>query len=189
MRVIAGEKRHLLLKTVPGLDVRPTQDRTKETLFNVMNPYIAGSNFLDLFSGSGAIGIEALSRGAKSAVLVDINKASLDCIKDNLKSTGLIDRARVLATDAVSAVNMLEGEGKVYDFIFMDPPYNKELERQVLERLAFSKLVDENTWIIVEASDKTDLSYCPSLGFEIFKEKNYKTNKHVFIKKLSLEEG
>ena len=86
MRVIAGSRRHLILKSVPGLSVRPTTDRTKETLFNMLTPYLADCSFLDLFSGSGAIGIEALSRGALIAVMVEQSQASLDCIKENLKT-------------------------------------------------------------------------------------------------------
>ena len=182
MRVIAGEKRHLLLKAVPGMDVRPTQDNTKETLFNVINPYIAGSSFLDLFSGTGAIGIEAMSRGAKKTVMVDSSSASLAVIKENLTSTGLIDRARVISNDALTALSVLEGEKQAYDVIFIDPPYNHEHEKRVLEKLSGSVLVNDETWIIVEASNQTDLSYVPDLGFEIFKEKIYKNNKHVFIR-------
>ena len=87
MRVIAGSRRHLILKTVPGMAVRPTQDRTKETLFNIINPYLADCRFLDLFSGSGAIGIEALSRGAGDVVMVEQSAESLACIKENLKTT------------------------------------------------------------------------------------------------------
>ncbi len=183
MRVIAGEKRHLLLKAVPGEAVRPTQDNTKETLFNVINPYIAGSSFIDLFSGTGAIGIEAMSRGAKGVVMVDNSPASIAVMKDNLKTTGLIERARVISSDALSALTVLEGEKKPYDFIFMDPPYNHEHEKRVLEKLRDSVLVNDETWMIVEASNATDLSYVPDLGFEIFKEKIYKNNKHVFIRK------
>lgn len=182
MRIIAGEKRHLLLKAVPGEAVRPTQDNTKETLFNVINPYISGSSFIDLFSGTGAIGIEALSRGAKTVVMVDNSSESLKVMKENLTTTGLLDRARVISSDAVAALGVLEGEAKAYDFIFMDPPYNHEHEKRVLEKLQNSPLVNDETWIIVEASNQTDLSYVTELGFEIFKEKIYKNNKHVFIR-------
>ncbi len=185
MRVIAGEKRHLLLKTVPGLSVRPTTDKTKETLFNVLNPYIAGASFLDLFSGSGAIGIEAMSRGASRVVFVDNSDTSISCIKDNLKSTGLIDKAEVRQSDAVSAVTRLENDGRPFDFIFMDPPYNNLHEKAVLEKLSGSPLVADDTWIIVEASKETDFDYADGLGFEIFKEKLYKNNKHIFLRKKS----
>ncbi len=181
MRVIAGSRRHLLLKTVPGMAVRPTQDRTKETLFNILNPYLADCRFLDLFSGSGAIGIEALSRGAKDVVLVEQSPESLACIKDNLKSTRLSDEARLLSMDVFRAIPLLEAEGKAFDIIFMDPPYDNELEHRVLERLADSCLVNEDTLLIVEASLQTDFLYLNELGFEMFREKKYKNNQHVFI--------
>ena len=181
MRVIAGSARSLLLKTVPGLDVRPTTDRIKETLFNMLAPVIPECRFLDIFAGSGAIGIEAMSRGASEAVFVDSARASAECIEDNLRHTKFTENTRVLKTDALSAVAMLEREGKAFDIIFMDPPYNKDLEREVLERLRGSKLVTESTKIIVEASVSTDFGYLSELGFTITKNKEYKTNKHVFI--------
>ena len=181
MRVIAGSRRHLVLKTVPGMAVRPTQDRTKETLFNILTPYLADCRFLDLFSGSGAIGIEALSRGAKDVVMVEQNPDSLACIKDNLKTTKLTEEARLLSMDVFRAIPLLEAEGRAFDIIFMDPPYDKELEKQVLACLASSCLVNEETIIIVEASLQTDFSYLSNLGLEMFREKNYKNNRHVFI--------
>lgn len=181
MRVIAGSRRHLLLKSVPGMAVRPTQDRTKETLFNILNPYLADCRFLDLFSGSGAIGIEALSRGAKDVVMVEQSPESLACIKENLKTTKLTDEARLLSMDVFRAIPLLEAEGKAFDLIFMDPPYDNELERQVLTRLSNSCLVNEDTLIVVEASLQTEFSYLGGLGFELFREKKYKNNQHVFI--------
>lgn len=181
MRVIAGSRRHLLLKTVPGTAVRPTQDRTKETLFNILNPYLADCRFLDLFSGSGAIGIEALSRGAKDVVMVEQSTESLACIKENLKTTRLTEEARVLGMDVFRALPALEAEGKAFDIIFMDPPYDNGLERRVLEQLAGSCLINAETWIVVEASIQTDFSYLDELGLEVFREKNYKNNRHLFI--------
>ena len=181
MRVIAGSRRHLVLKTVPGMAVRPTQDRTKETLFNILNPYLADCRFLDLFSGSGAIGIEALSRGAKDVVMVEQSADSLACIKENLTTTKLTAEARVLAMDVFSAIPKLNAEGKAFDIIFMDPPYDKELEKRALTMLADSCLVNEDTLIVVEASIKTEFSYVEELGLEVFREKNYKNSRHVFI--------
>lgn len=187
MRVIAGSRRHLILKTVPGMAVRPTQDRTKETLFNILNPYLADCRFLDMFSGSGAIGIEALSRGAKDVVLVEQSAESLACIKENLKTTRLTEDARLLSMDVFRAIPLLETEGKAFDIIFMDPPYDNELERRVLERLATSCLVNDGTLIVVEASLQTDFSYLADIGFELFREKKYKNNQHVFIQTLENE--
>ena len=183
MRVIAGSRRHLVLKSVPGLSVRPTTDRTKETLFNILNPYLADCSFLDLFSGSGAIGIEAMSRGAAVTVMVEQSQASLDCIKENLQTTRFTKEARVLPMDVLRAISLLHQEGKSFDIIFMDPPYDHNLEYQVLSKLVESSLVADDTLIIVEASLKTDFSYLGNIGLELIREKNYKNNKHVFIQR------
>lgn len=187
MRVIAGTAKRLQLKTLEGLDTRPTTDRTKETLFNVIAPCIYDSVFLDLFAGSGAIGIEALSRGAREAVFVESNPKAMALIKENLKFTKLLHKAGTMTRDVMAALYQIEGE-KAFDFIFMDPPYNRGLERTVLEYLSESQMVYEDTIIIVEALKETDFSYLEDLGFTLVKEKLYKTNKHVFIEQAGKEE-
>lgn len=181
MRVIAGTAKRLNLRTIEGLETRPTTDRIKETLFNMINPRIADCDFLDLFSGSGGIGIEALSRGAKSAVFVESNKAAVECINLNLHTTGLFKNANVLSLDVLSAIRSLELQNKVFDIIFMDPPYNQLLEKKVLEVLEHSSIIYCDTIIIIEASIGTSFDYIKNTKFSIIKEKNYKTNKHVFI--------
>ena len=143
--------------------------------------------FLDLFAGSGGIGIEALSRGAKEAVFVEKNLKAMECIKENLKFTRLEKKGITLTKDVLNALYQLEGD-KVFDYIFMDPPYDQELEKQVLKYLAGSSLVYADTVIIVEASLNTDFSYIGELGFSLIKEKRYKTNKHVFLEKAGKEE-
>ena len=182
MRVIAGSAKRLQLKTVEGLDTRPTTDRIKETLFNMISEYLADSNFLDLFSGSGAIGIEALSRGAARAVFVENNPKAVQCIRENLTATKLMDKAQICSTDVLSALTKLEGQQQ-FDYIFMDPPYNQLLEKKVLEYLSTSQLLSSDGIIIVEASLETDFSYVSNFGFAIVKEKIYKTNKHVFLER------
>ena len=182
MRVIAGTARRLPLKTPEGLDTRPTTDRIKETLFNIIQSDVGGSRFLDLFSGSGAIGIEALSRGAAECVLVVNRRGAADCIRENLAVTHLGEDAVVLECDALTAIGRLEDSGsEVFDLIFMDPPYGEELEKQVLLALCHSRLVDEMSQIIVEAALDTDFSYVEDTIFRVVREKRYKTNKHVFI--------
>ena len=183
MRVIAGKARRLQLKSIEGLSTRPTQDRTKETLFNMLQPSIERSVVLDLFSGSGAIGIEALSRYAKEAYFVENQKKACDCIKENLIHTKLIDQAHILAKDVMAAISWLEDRGVVFDIIFMDPPYDKELEKDVLYRLDESSICNEDTLVVVEASLATDFSYVESAGFTILKEKCYKSNKHVILER------
>jgi len=167
MRVIAGKARRLQLKTIDGMGTRPTTDRIKETLFNMINNDMPQAVFLDLFSGSGAIGIEALSRGASKAYFVESNKKAVQCIKDNLNFTKLQDDAVVMAMPVESALKDLE---------------DKLYEKDVLIFLSKSDLINKSSRIIVEASLDTDFSYASELGYEIIKEKKYKTNKHVFLK-------
>lgn len=140
---------------------------------------VYASRFLDLFAGSGAIGIEALSRGAKAAVFVEHSKQCVECIKDNLKFTKLSDKAVVMEQDVLSGISRLAGKG-VFDIVFMDAPYKTGQERDVLVALKNGDIIDKYTIIIIEEALDTDLSYVSELGYEIYKEKRYKTNKHVF---------
>ena len=187
MRVIAGKYKSRQLKAVPSKLTRPTTDKNKENLYNMIGPYFDGGICLDLFAGSGGIGIEALSRGAKEAVFVEKNPKAMECVKENLKFTRLEKKGLTLTKDVMNALYQLEGE-KVFDFVFMDPPYNMGFEKRVLEYLAGSDLIYEDTVIIVEASLDTDFGYLPELGYSLIKEKRYKTNKHVFIEKAGKEE-
>lgn len=183
MRVIAGKAKHLKLKTVEGNGTRPTTDRIKETLFNMISFQVEGCRFLDLFSGSGAIGIEALSRGAEEAVFVENNRKAAGCIRDNLIHTHLKDRATLLQQDVMAALSHLDKRGEPFQFIFMDPPYGRYLEREVLLWLDRASLCEEDTVIIVESDLDTEFAYLDETGFFIAKEKRYKTNKHTFIKR------
>lgn len=180
MRVIAGSARRLLLKTPEGMETRPTTDRIKETLFNILQPDIPGCHFLDLFSGSGAIAIEALSRGAAQAVLVENHPQAISCIRQNLSSTRLSDRAKVMEGDVFACLKRLEGQNQPFDLVFMDPPYGQGLEQKVLRQLRDSSLIDSHTRIIIEASKDTDFSWLASEGYELVRDKQYKTNRHVF---------
>ncbi len=182
MRVIAGKARRLPLKTVAGMDTRPTTDRIKETLFNILQDDIYGIRFLDIFGGSGGIGIEALSRGAKEAYFIERDRAAAECIRQNLAFTHLAESAVVMQCDVFAAFGRLEGQSP-FQIIFMDPPYRQELEKSVLEYFAahHPSFVDENTVIIAEALLDTDFSYAQALGFDIRRVKEYKTNKHVFL--------
>ena len=182
MRVIAGTARSLPLKTIRGSGTRPTTDRIKETLFNMISPHIPGCRFLDLFSGSGAIGIEALSRGAACAAFVEQDRNALQVIRQNLNFTHLTQNARVIAGDVVRIVTSMNGE-KSFGVIFMDPPYDNGLERKVLEALRENSIADRDTLIIIEASAETDFSYLDDLGYTLVKEKQYGSNRHMFVKK------
>lgn len=183
MRVIAGEKRHLLLKTVDSMDIRPTTDKIKETLFNMIQFDVPNSNFLDLFAGSGAIGIEALSRGAKKATFVDNSDAAIKIIKENLEHTDLLERAIVIRANALLSLENLSRNNEIYNIVFMDPPYGKDLYRPIFEKLASSNLIDENTILIIETNIRDDAVGIEELGYIRIKEKKYKSNKHIFFKK------
>ena len=183
MRVIAGTARSMPLKAPKGLDTRPTQDRIKETLFNILQNDIPECVFVDMFAGSGGMGIEALSRGAKKAYFIDNSPAAYECITDNLAFTKLADHAIVFKQDISAAIyNIYE---KHVDIIFMDPPYEKGIEKSVLELLTNARYCDDETVIIIESSMDTDLSYVSDMGYEITREKCYKNNKHIFLRKLS----
>ena len=182
MRVIAGTARSLKLVTPVGTDTRPTTDRIKETLFNMLQFDLQDASFLDLFAGSGAIGIEALSRGASYACFVDSSTKAEECIKSNLTHTKFIDKASIYKQDVFVALSRMEYQKK-FDFVFMDPPYHKELEQRVLEYLGTSSVIDSDTTIIFEAALDTDLSFLDRLPYEVMKIKQYKTNMHVFVKR------
>lgn len=181
MRVIAGTARRLPLKAPEGMDTRPTTDRIKETLFNMIQNEVPGAVFLDLFSGSGGIGIEALSRGAAKAYFIESAYKAVSCIEQNLAFTKFTDCAIVLKQDVCAGLYHIHEEQ--VDIIFMDPPYHEGHEQRVLTQLSGMKYVTPDTLIIVEASLKTDFPYLEDLGFTLVKEKMYKTNKHVYIRK------
>ena len=180
MRIIAGTARSLPLKTVEGLDTRPTTDRIKETLFNIIQDEIPGCYFLDLFAGSGQMGLEAVSRGAQYAVVVENNKKAAACVEDNIRFTKFTKETKLYNSDVLSALRAMEGKYR-FDIIFMDPPYKQELEYDVLSYLKDSSLLKENGIIIVEASLDTAFDYLPDMGFTLKRLKTYKTNEHAFI--------
>lgn len=181
MRVIAGTARSLPLKTPAGEGTRPTTDRIKETLFNMLQGYTGGCVFLDLFAGSGGIGIEAISRGGRKSYFIENNAEAVKCIQENLKFTKFEEKAVVIKQDVISGLNNIFE--KEVDIVFMDPPYGQDLERQALMKLAGMKYITEDTLVVVESALATDFSYLGEIGFELVKEKKYKTNKHMFIQK------
>jgi 16S rRNA (guanine966-N2)-methyltransferase len=123
MRVIAGEFRSRVLKTLPGTDVRPTPDRLRETMFSILTPNIEGAVFIDAYAGTGSVGIEALSRGASRAIFIEKNRAAMMVIRENLRSLGIEQRAEVIFGKTVQAIARLTG-----DIVFLDPPYPLESE-------------------------------------------------------------
>lgn len=181
MRVIAGRARSLKLKTPQGADTRPTTDRIKETLFNMIQNEVPGCIFIDLFAGSGGIGIEALSRGASHAYFVENGKDAAACIQENLSFTKFTDSATLLKQDVFAALSAIRE--KEAGIIFMDPPYGSGIHEMLLQALSAQPYVTENTLLIMEAKKDTSFEFAKEAGFEVIKEKIYRTNKHVFLQK------
>ena len=182
MRVISGTARHRILVTPQGMNTRPTSDKIKETLFNMLRESLYDARFLDLFAGSGQIGIEALSEGAAFCAFCDNDPHSIRCIEKNLKTTGFSERALVCRGNVISALRSME-KLEPFDIVFMDPPYDKGLEKEVLSYLSGSGVITADTLIVVEASDDTPMDYVDGLGYELIREKRYRNNKHIFLER------
>ncbi len=152
MRVITGSARGRRLETLPGVNTRPTGEKVKESLFSAIQFDIEGRRVLDLFAGSGQLGIEALSRGASGCVFVDKNTDAVQIIRRNLQHTNLAEKAQVLGTDALS---YLTRPGDRFDLVFLDPPYASELLIPVLEKVA--PLVNDGGILVCETDDSVTL--------------------------------
>lgn len=133
-RIIAGKSRGIQLITPDGLDTRPTADKTKEALFSILTPRIADARFLDLYAGTGQVGLEALSRGAAEAVLVEQDRRAIRAITANSQKTHLTEGYRLLAMDASKAIELLVHENRTFDLVFLDPPY--AIAAECLRKLA-----------------------------------------------------
>lgn len=158
MRVIAGKYRSRRLKGPGTMRVRPTSDRLRETLFNVLGPSIADSYFVDLFAGTGAVGIEAISRGARDVFFVESGAKAARLIRENLASLEIQSGAELIEADAVRGLERLASRRLIADFIFLDPPYEKAGEySDVLEFLDASHLIAPRGIIIVEHFSKMEL--------------------------------
>ena len=158
MRVIAGKYRTRTLRSLKGQKLRPTSDRLRETLFNILGPNIEGATFVDLFAGTGAVGIEALSRGARHVIFVERHPPAAALIRRNLESLGIIPGAEILGMDVPRGIERLEARHVHAQFIFLDPPYaaNEEYE-SALEALGESPIVAPEARVIVEHLRKHEM--------------------------------
>lgn len=150
MRVIGGTHRGRRLRSVGGLAVRPTSDRLRETLFNILAPKIQGSRFLDICAGSGAVGIEALSRGAAAVTFIERARHACGVIEANLEALGITSAATIINRDAAAALKRLEQESAVFDVAFFDPPYASEIYGYVMRQLGSGNLLSAGALTIVE---------------------------------------
>ena len=181
MRIISGKARGTKLYTLDGTATRPTLDRVKESLFNIIQNDIEDSTVLDLFSGSGAIGLEFLSRGAKRAVLCDNSKDAIKIIKQNVQKTHFEEKVEVYNMEFTKLVERLQNQK--FDIIYIDPPYATDFIKISLEKIIEYELVNENTKIIVETDDETRiLNQIEKMDVEITDKRKYGRATIIFLK-------
>lgn len=163
MRIIGGKAKGTKLASLKGLSIRPTLDKVRESFFNQVSPVIQGAEFLDLFAGSGAVGIEALSRGAENVVFVEPRAATRQLILKNLEKCrfGKADQSNsrwtLIKSSALDAIRSLAKTGRKFDFVYVDPPFSDDLYAETLLALSETNLLDESGRIIVEHDRKTEL--------------------------------
>ncbi len=176
MRVISGTARGKKLIAPEGINTRPTTDRVKESIFNIIQRYIPCENVLDAFAGSGALGIEALSRGAESCTFIETNPEALSILKKNVEGARLSDKSEIISKDIFDFLN---STNKKFDIIFLDPPYNKGFLSPVFKTVKERKLLSENGIILTETEfggEETEFN-----GFNCIKNAKYgKTVVSVF---------
>jgi 16S rRNA (guanine(966)-N(2))-methyltransferase RsmD len=161
MRVIGGQAKGRRLKTLKGRSLRPTADRVKEALFNILPHNLSGYKILDLFAGTGNLSVEALSRGGAEAIMVDSSRAAAKAIKENLRALGLEHKSKVWTTSVLRSIRLLSRDGKTFDIVFLDPPYEKGLVGQTLRAIARGGLLCGEGVLVVEHSvrEKPESTY------------------------------
>lgn len=157
MRIIAGSAKKRVLTVPRGWTGRPTADRVKESLFNILGELVVESRFLDLFAGTGNVGIEALSRGARRAVFVEKDRRAVEAIKKNLELTGFVGLAMVLKQDVTAAVKSLAAKRELFDIIFLDPPYCCGYEINIINELSRLELLAPGGLVVAESSKRDEL--------------------------------
>ena len=170
MRVISGTARGLKLASLDGDATRPTLDNVKEAIFSMLFDKVRDARVLDLFAGSGALGIEALSRGASSCVFVDKNAKAVKVIEDNLSKSRTKEKAHVLCTDSFDALSRLDKDGREFDIIFLDPPYAEGLLDKALSDISSLSLLSEGGIIVAESDKGTPLDI---QNYKLTKDKDY----------------
>ena len=156
MRIITGTARGVRLRTLEGEETRPTAERTKEAVFSMIQFELVGRRILDAFAGSGQMGLEALSRGARTALLIDKNRSAAEIIKRNVELTRMGEKAEVVCGDAADCLKRRAGREQ-YDIVFLDPPYKSELIKQTLNRLIEYKMLSENATVVCESGEPLTL--------------------------------
>ena len=180
MRIISGKARGTKLYTLEGENTRPTLDRVKESIFNIIQGKIEGAKILDLFSGSGAIGLEFLSRGAESAILCDKSKEAVNIIKKNIEKTHMEKKAQVINTDFENCLEKLRNEQ--FDIIYLDPPYATDYISKSLEKILQLNIAKEESQIIIETDDVERIEKeIENLDVEIVDKRKYGRATIIFL--------
>ena len=167
MRIISGQARGTKLKTLPGLNTRPTLDRIKEPLFSIINNNIQDAYVLDLFAGSGALGLETLSRGAKFCVFCDNSVESVKIIKDNIDKTRFIEKSLIMKNDYIDSLKNLSTQKLTFDIVFIDPPYQNDYRTKALGLIIEKKLLKDNGIVIIETDDEKEIDNIKNLKMEL----------------------
>lgn len=181
MRVIAGEFGGRRLKAVPGMKTRPTTDKVKESMFNIIGPYFDGGNVLDLFGGSGGLSIEAVSRGADSATLIDRQYQSIKTINENIALTKAKDRFRVIKGDTNKVILALAKEAQKFDYVFLDPPYKEQQIVKLLQQIDQLRLLNPEALIICETDQMAKLPE-DLTGYTFLKHTDYGITELTFYR-------
>lgn len=181
MRIITGKARGLKLETPKNYDVRPTTDRVKESLFNIIGSRIIDTKILDLFAGTGNLGLEAWSRRASEIIFVDNSKESLKIIKKNIEKAKAKDDVKIMNTDFSNAIEMLAKQNEKFDFVFSDPPYNKDILIKVMDKIDKNEILNIGGYLIIERSKQEELTLIPE-NFELVREVRYGATYICFLR-------
>jgi 16S rRNA (guanine966-N2)-methyltransferase len=183
VRVIGGEFKGRKLSVSRGRQIRPSSDRVREAIFDILGPAWTFPRVLDLFAGTGSLGIEALSRGAEEAVFVEQGKGALTVLKGNLKALGLKARSWVLPLSAKKGIAVLGERGEVFDLIFMDPPYGKDMVGKTVDEIVRRGILAATGVIVAEHASRDRI--LPSLGLEPSQRRRYGDTTVSFFHKVS----
>ena len=179
LRIITGTAKGKKLKTLEGEATRPTSERIKEAIFSAIQFDIEDRRVLDLFAGSGQMGLEALSRGAESVMFIDSAREAIDIVKDNAKTTGFFDKCRYLASDYRNYIRKASGRER-FDLVFIDPPYAMECALDAAKRLREAGLLSEGAIVVLESGEE-EIDLSEAVGFEVIKSTHYGKKSFVNI--------
>lgn len=183
MRIIAGTLKSRIIKPVPGRQTRPTSDKVKEAIFHKLGPFFEGGLALDLFAGSGSLGIEAISRGMDYVVFVENAQQAVRTIRDNTQKLNLGSRSDIIKTDAFRALSIFSKQKNQFDLILLDPPYEKVSYEKVLKAIQVNDLLASNGLVYVEASGDHSIVYGNTYYEQIYEKKYSNTTSVMILKK------